>query len=63
MSTPARTTYAWPAVGISFVLRVIALVLFLVDVVLIQSDSSNGKLVAVLLPGGLAAWVLSTIVP
>jgi hypothetical protein len=47
---------------IPYVLRVLALVAFLVDVVLIAVDAAAPKLIAILLPLGLALWVGSTIV-
>lgn len=47
----------------SVLLRILALVCFVLLVVLVLISASGGKFEEILLPSGLAFWVLSTLVP
>ena len=47
----------------SALLRILAFVCFVLDVVLILVNASAGKLELCLIPAGLALWVLGTLIP
>ena len=47
----------------SALLRILAFVAFVLDVVLILANASAGKFELILIPIGLALWVLSTLIP
>ncbi len=47
----------------SILLRIVAVVCFALLVVLIVAKASAGTLEEILLPSGLLAWCLSTVVP
>ena len=47
----------------SWLLRVLAFVCFVLLVILVAAKASAGTLESILLPLGLALWVLATLVP
>jgi len=47
----------------SALLRILAFVAFVLDIVLILANASAGKFELILIPLGLGLWVLSTLIP
>lgn len=47
----------------SVLLRILAFVAFILDAILVLASLSAGKFELILIPLGLALWVLSTLIP